>query len=81
MPGGTTLAEDRHAAAFYRQLERVRPPPAVPEWERIANEMQLAAARVVGGRDSIDVAVRDLDARVNGILEKRRWMLDRKVQA
>jgi len=78
LAGGGTLAEDRHAAAFRRQLERVRPAPAVPEWERIANEMQLAAARVVGGRDSIDSAVRGLDARVDGILEKRRWMLDRK---
>jgi multiple sugar transport system substrate-binding protein len=74
---GATLAEDRHAAAFRRQLERVRPTPAVPEWERIAQEMQLSAARVVGGRDSIDGAVRDLDARVDGILEKRRWMLAR----
>lgn len=74
---GRTLAEDRHAAAFRRQLERVRPPPAVPEWERIAQEMQLAAARVVGGRETEDAAVRGLDARVDGILEKRRWMLDR----
>ncbi|MFT7721671.1 MAG: sugar ABC transporter substrate-binding protein [Roseateles sp.] len=74
---GATLAEDRHAAAFRRQLERVRPAPAVPEWERIAQEMQLSAARVVGGRDGLDAAVRGLDARVDGILEKRRWMLDR----
>ena len=78
LPTGGTLATDRHAAAFLRQLERVRPTPAVPEWERIANEMQLAAARVVGGRDDIDTAVRGLDARVDGILEKRRWMLDRE---
>ncbi|MDR7333588.1 sugar ABC transporter substrate-binding protein [Roseateles asaccharophilus] len=77
LEGGATLAEDRHAAAFRRQLERVRPTPAVPEWERIMQEMQLAAARVVGGRDSIDTAVRGLDSRVDGILEKRRWMLDR----
>lgn len=74
---GRALTEDRHAAAFRRQLERVRPPPAVPEWERIAQEMQLAAARVVGGRETEDAAVRGLDARVDGILEKRRWMLDR----
>ena len=78
LDGGATLAQDRHAAAFRRQLERVRPTPAVPEWERVMQEMQLAAARVVGGRDSIDTAVRQLDARVDGILEKRRWMLDRK---
>jgi len=78
--GQATLAEDRHAAAFRRQLERVRPAPAVPEWERIANEMQFAAARIVGGRDDIDSAVHGLDARVDGILEKRRWMLDRKAK-
>lgn len=75
---GASLAEDRHAAAFRRQLERVRPTPAVPEWERIMQEMQLAAARVVGGRETEDTAVRQLDARVDGILEKRRWMLDRQ---
>lgn len=77
LEGGATLAKDRHAAAFRRQLERVRPTPAVPEWERVMQEMQLAAARVVGGRESLDTAVRRLDARVDGILEKRRWMLSR----
>jgi multiple sugar transport system substrate-binding protein len=41
-------------------------------------EMQLAAARVVGGQESEDAAVRGLDRRVDGILEKRRWMLDRQ---
>jgi multiple sugar transport system substrate-binding protein len=78
LDGGGSLAQDRHAAAFRRQLERVRPTPAVPEWERIMQEMQLAAARVVGGQESEDAAVRGLDRRVNGILEKRRWMLDRQ---
>ncbi|RZL37292.1 MAG: extracellular solute-binding protein [Rubrivivax sp.] len=75
---GATLAEDRHAAAFHRQLERVRAAPAVPEWERIEKEMQLAATRAVHGVTDIDATVRTLDARVDGILEKRRWMLDRK---
>jgi len=31
----------------------------------------------VGGRDSLDTAVRELDKRVDRILEKRRWMLDK----
>ena len=75
--GGATLAEDRHAAAFGRQLERARPAPAVPEWERIVVEMQLAATRAVHGVTDEDTTVRELDARVDGILEKRRWMLDR----
>lgn len=74
---GATLAEDRHAAAFGRQLERVRPAPAVPEWERIVQEMQYAAARAIAGQADVDTTVRTLDAKVDGILEKRRWMLER----
>lgn len=72
-----TLAEDRHAAAFHRQLQRVRAAPAVPEWERIEKEMQLAATRAVHGVTDVDATVRGLDALVDRILEKRRWMLDR----
>ena len=41
------LADDAPLAAFARQLERVRAAPKVPEWERIVQEMQLAAERVV----------------------------------
>jgi multiple sugar transport system substrate-binding protein len=78
---GATLAEDRHAAAFHRQLQRVRAAPAVPEWERIEKEMQLAATRAVHGVTDLDATVRGLDALVDGILEKRRWMLDRKAAA
>jgi len=74
---GTPLAADAHARAFATQLEHVRAAPAVPEWERIAQEMQLFAARAVHERADIDATLRALDARVDGILEKRRWMLDR----
>lgn len=77
LAGGATLADDPHARAFAQQLERVRPAPAVPEWERIAQEMQLFAARAAHDRTSVDETVRALDARVDDILEKRRWMLDR----
>src|ERR1035437_183210 len=37
------LANDVYAQAFREQLERAKPSPKVPEWERIANEMQLLA--------------------------------------
>jgi multiple sugar transport system substrate-binding protein len=74
---GATLAQDPHAKAFAEQLERVRPPPPVPEWERIAQEMQLAAARAAYQHTSIDPTVAALDARVDALLDKRRWMLDR----
>ncbi|HEY5807414.1 MAG TPA: sugar ABC transporter substrate-binding protein [Povalibacter sp.] len=72
------LTQSTYARAFRTQLERVRSPPKVPEWERIANEMRLAAERVIQHAASIDAAVTALDAKTDAILEKRRWMLDRK---
>ena len=72
------LASDPYARAFREQLERVKPAPAVPEWERIVNEMQVVAEQVVRGRLSIEQAPRELDQRVDAMLEKRRWLLDRR---
>jgi multiple sugar transport system substrate-binding protein len=72
-----SLAGDTRARAFAAQLERARPSPAVPEWERIAQEMQLVATRAVAERWTIDQATTVLDARVDGFLAKRRWMLAR----
>ena len=71
------LAGDERARAFATQLERAKPSPAVPEWERIAQEMQLVATRAVHDRWSVDQATDTLDARVDGFLAKRRWMLER----
>ena len=71
------LAADAKAAAFRQQLERVRPVPRVPEWERIANEMRLVAERAVYGQLSVERAARELDTRVDRILDKRRWLLAR----
>ena len=75
-----TLAQDEQARAFAEQLERVRAAPAVPEWERIANEMQHYAARAVHEKADPVAVGRALDARVEGFLDKRRWMLDRAAQ-
>jgi multiple sugar transport system substrate-binding protein len=50
----------------------------VPEWERIATEMRLVVERAVHGELSVDQAVRQLDARADQILEKRRWLLARR---
>jgi multiple sugar transport system substrate-binding protein len=74
-----SLAQDPHAHAFREQLERVKPTPQVPEWERIATEMQLVAEQMVqGGRMTIDQAAAEIDRRTDRILEKRRWLLARK---
>jgi len=68
------LAQDELARAFRDQLERVEPTPKVLEWERIVQEMRIATERVVRGGQPQDQAVRELDARVDAILEKRRWV-------
>jgi multiple sugar transport system substrate-binding protein len=72
------LAADVPAHAFREQLERVKPAPQVPEWERIATEMRLVAERTVHGDWSVDQAAKELDARADRILEKRRWLLARR---
>ncbi|WP_028917300.1 sugar ABC transporter substrate-binding protein [Pseudoxanthomonas sp. J35] len=71
------LAQDELSRAFRDQLERVRPAPRVLEWERIAQEMRIASERVVRGGQSQDQALRELDERVDAILEKRRWLRER----
>jgi multiple sugar transport system substrate-binding protein len=70
------LAGDEYARAFRDQLERAVPTPKVLEWERIAQEMRLATERVVRGGQGEDAALAELDARVDKILEKRRWLYD-----
>ena len=68
------LSDDRYAKAFYEQLARVRATPKVPEWEQIATKVQDYAERAVRGRVPVDRVLPALDADVNDLLEKRRWM-------
>lgn len=74
---GLPLAQEPRMRAFAQQLEQVRPAPAVPEWERIVQEMQQLAQRAVAGRLGAPELQAALDARVDAFLEKRRWMLAR----
>jgi multiple sugar transport system substrate-binding protein len=69
------LADDPYAKAFRDQLERAKPTPKVPEWERIATEIRLVAEEMVNGRLTVDEAAVEMDRRADAILEKRRWML------
>jgi multiple sugar transport system substrate-binding protein len=71
------LAADARARAFREQLERVKSAPKVPEWERIVTAMQQVAERAAHGDLSVEQAARELDARADRILEKRRWLLAR----
>lgn len=75
-----SLADNRYAAAFREQLQRVRPTPKVPEWEQIATQVWSAAQAAISGRATVDQALVALDRDVDRILEKRRWMLARAAQ-
>jgi len=69
------LTRDVYSTAFRTQLEHVKSPPKVPEWERIATEMRIISEQAVHGDITLDQAVEELDRRADKILEKRRWML------
>lgn len=71
------LANNPYVATFGRQLQRAKPVPKVPEWERIVTEMQVVAERMVRGEYQPAAAAREIDRRADALLEKRRWMLER----
>jgi len=73
------LSNDKYMQAFYKQFHYVVPTPKIPEWEQIVfaklqQYMEAAAKGVVTEDDALKL----LDKDVNGILEKRRWMLSRE---
>ena len=76
-----TLANDTPSRAFAEQLDRVRPAPPIPEWERIVQEMQAGAERVVRKTQSADACAAQLDAWTDRALEKRRWLRERVTSA
>lgn len=75
----SALIGDAHARTFWEQLQRVEPLPAVPEIELIVTKVFETGERVVRGGVPVPRALADLDADVDRILEKRRWMLDREL--
>ncbi len=71
------LADNRYAQAFGTQLEHVRSTPKIPEWERIATLITDYADAAIRERMTADAALSALDADVDALLAKRRWMLER----
>jgi multiple sugar transport system substrate-binding protein len=65
---------DARAAAFWTQLQAVQSTPKVPEWERIAARLSHHLELAVRGDVTLDAALAALDADVDAILEKRRWL-------
>ena len=69
------LDSSQAMVAFLEQLRHVAPTPKVPEWELIATRIFESTERVVRGVSTREQAMKALDADVDRILEKRRWML------
>jgi multiple sugar transport system substrate-binding protein len=72
------LANDEKLRAFRIQVEHVAPMPRVPEWEQIAQNVAERLEPAIRERQSVPGALAELDADVDRILEKRRWMLARR---
>lgn len=75
------LAADPPIAAFRTQLENVLPTPQVPEWEQIATAVWEHVEAAARGQMTQQQALASLDKKTNQILEKRRWVLDRREQS
>lgn len=75
------LAADPRVAAFRAQLDRLAAPPQVPEWELIATRVINQAERAIRGNVPPAEVLRALDAQAEDILDKRRWVLDRRSAA
>ena len=67
---------DPNRRAFWEQLQRVEPTPKVPEWEQIATKVFEYAEQSIRGGVAPDTVLARLDRDVNGLLEKRRWLLE-----
>lgn len=71
------LHEAPRVGAFWQQLQHVRGVPAIPEWERIATLVMRHAERAARGLEDEQEALVAIDAEVDAMLEKRRWMMER----
>lgn len=72
------LAGDPRLAAFREELPRVVPLPRVPEWEQIATRVFDHLEPAMRGRKGVAECLEDLDAEVDRILAKRRWLLEKR---
>jgi multiple sugar transport system substrate-binding protein len=70
-----SVKDDPLTAAFRAQLERVRPAPAVAEWEEIMTELRLMAEHVVRHELTPAEGAAELDRRADRMLAKRRELV------
>ena len=74
----SALAGDREAEAFRIQLERAVPTPMIPEWEEVTTKVMDHTEAAVRGGKSPSVALAELDADVDRLLERRRFLRARR---
>ena len=71
------LVDDREIKAFRTQLDRTVALPRVPEAENIVNAVAEHGQLAVRGQYDARGAALALDRKIEGLLEKRRWVLGR----
>ena len=71
------LARSGPEQAFARAIGKAVVGHDVPESLRINTEVQLVAEHMVRGDYGVDAAAAEMDRRVDAILTKRRWLLDK----
>ncbi|HEV7768758.1 MAG TPA: sugar ABC transporter substrate-binding protein [Thermoanaerobaculia bacterium] len=72
------LANDPQIAAFRTQLDHTAALPRLPEWENIATSVfETGQLATLGKYKDAQQAALALDRKVDGMLEKRRWVLSR----
>jgi multiple sugar transport system substrate-binding protein len=74
---GSGLAEGPQTRAFWEQLQRVRPLPAVPEIESILSRVIEHSEASIRGGVPADRSLTALDRDADRLLEKRRWLIRR----
>jgi multiple sugar transport system substrate-binding protein len=74
----TTLASDSAAQAFRVQLTRAVPTPMIPEWELVTTKIMDQTEAAVRGGTTPAAALATLDAQVDRLLERRRFLLARR---
>ena len=71
------LIDDREIAAFRTQLDRTVALPRVPEAENIVNAVAEHGQLAVRGQYDARGAAMALDRKIETMLEKRRWVLEK----
>jgi multiple sugar transport system substrate-binding protein len=74
----SSITENPYVKAFWEQLQWLSPPPKIPEWERIATKIAQHSEAVVREDTTPDKALLQLDADINRMLEKRRWLMQKQ---